>query len=53
MATEQKIIQKGFKKHCLMAHNSCIVVPAIANSVNKNGFLIFDTDNFEMKAIRI
>ncbi len=43
----------GFRKKKIRFTDSFIGLPAVANGKNKNGAAVFDTANFEFKAIRM
>lgn len=45
----QSFIDFGGKK--IISDNSLVIVPSLANSLRKSGFVLFDTNNFEIEAV--
>ncbi|MCF8373794.1 MAG: metallophosphoesterase [Bacteroidales bacterium] len=51
--TRDTMINNGFRKRKLPDEAVCVIAPSISKNGFQNGFLIFDTDKFEVEAVRI
>ncbi len=52
-ATEEKTIQKGFRRKYMLHRKTCMVIPSIAGNQKRHGYCIFDTDEWSVKAYPI
>jgi predicted phosphodiesterase len=46
-------VEKPFRKTSIKDEPCCISVPAVAKGKNKNGFLIFDSEEMSVRAVKI
>ncbi|MBI9033244.1 MAG: metallophosphoesterase [Bacteroidales bacterium] len=51
--THYVLNQFGFERVLLRPERTSIIVPAIASGKKPNGFLIFDTENLEIQAVKL
>jgi predicted phosphodiesterase len=51
--TEKGIIQRNFSSYKLVNNNAAVIVPAIVKGKKRSGFIIFDSDNSEIEAIKL